>query len=71
MCMMKKPNAIMFNKRNPFRPFEEMSNIEFLMKKNDASLFLFGSNSKKRPNNLVIELDYVIQFTTMDQSRET
>jgi len=144
LYMMKKPNAIMFSRRNPFRPFEDISNIEFIMNKNDASLFLFGSHSKKRPQNLVMgrtfnfarldmfefgvenfksmtefktssciggskpclmfsgsafdtdfhlmrlknlfidffrgpvvdninlkELDYVIQFTTMDQSRET
>lgn len=52
--MMKKPNAIMFSRRNPFRPFEDISNIEFIMNKNDASLFLFGSHSKKRPQNLVM-----------------
>lgn len=27
---------------------------EFFAKKTDASLFLFGSHNKKRPNNLVL-----------------
>lgn len=27
---------------------------EFFAQKNDASLFMFGSHSKKRPNNLVV-----------------
>jgi len=49
----KKPNAILFSRKNVVRPFEDSTSIEFLSKKNDASLFLFGSNSKKRPSNLV------------------
>lgn len=65
MYMMKKPNAIMFNKRNALRPFEDTTSIEFLSKKNDSSLFMFGSHSKKRPNNLVIGRLYNYQMLDM------
>lgn len=51
--MLKKPDARMMTKRNVTRPFEDISMLEFLCKKNDSSLFLFGSHTKKRPNNLV------------------
>jgi len=52
--ILKNPLSILFRKRNVCRPFEDISSVEFMCKKNDASLFMFGSNSKKRPNNLVI-----------------
>lgn len=63
--MMKKPASILFKKRNISRPFEEASSIEFLTKMNDASLFLFGSHSKKRPHNLVIGRTYDHQVLDM------
>ena len=44
----------MLSKKNDFRPFEDETPIEKLSKKLDASLFLFGSHTKKRPNNIVI-----------------
>lgn len=39
-------------------PFEDKSELEKFCQKADASLFLFGSNSKKRPNNIVIGRTY-------------
>ena len=51
---LKKPDAILFWKKNVMYPFEDTSSLEFLTLKNDTSLFAFASNSKKRPNNLVI-----------------
>ncbi|KAI9293966.1 Brix-domain-containing protein [Neoconidiobolus thromboides FSU 785] len=52
LYLLKKPDAIKFNKKNELRPFEDETKLEFLSKKNDASLMLFGSHSKKRPDNL-------------------
>lgn len=52
--MLKKPDAVLFRKKNITRPFEDQTSLEFFSDKADASLFVFGSHSKKRPNNLVI-----------------
>ncbi|TDH00060.1 hypothetical protein EPR50_G00183440 [Perca flavescens] len=50
---LKKPNAVLYKKKNITRPFEDSTSLEFFSKKTDCSLFLFGSHNKKRPNNLV------------------
>ncbi|KAL7872641.1 hypothetical protein SRHO_G00076240 [Serrasalmus rhombeus] len=50
---LKKPNAVLYKKKNIMRPFEDSTSLEFFSKKTDCSLFLFGSHNKKRPNNLV------------------
>jgi ribosome production factor 2 len=53
---LKRPNAIAFNKKNEIHPFDASSNsqasLEFWSAKNDASLFLVGQSTKKRPNGL-------------------
>lgn len=54
---LKRDNAIRFTKKNDkIRPFESggETSLEFLSLKTDCSLFVFGSHSKKRPNNLVL-----------------
>ncbi|GFN84626.1 ribosome production factor 2 homolog [Plakobranchus ocellatus] len=51
---LKKPNATLFTKKNATKPFEDQSSVEFFASKADTSLFMFGSHSKKRPNNIVI-----------------
>lgn len=53
-AMLKKPHSTLYKKKNIMRPFDDPTSIEFFAKKADASLFLFGSHSKKRPNNIVI-----------------
>lgn len=52
--VLKKPNAAMMHKKNILRPFEDQTSLEFFSQKNDCSLMVFGSHSKKRPNNLVL-----------------
>lgn len=53
-CLLKKPHGIFLNRKNEMRPFEDPLSLEFFSKKNDASLFMFGSHNKKRPHNLII-----------------
>lgn len=49
---LKRPNAISFSKKNAVRPFEDASSLEFWAQKNDASLFVVGQSTKKRPHGL-------------------
>ena len=53
---LKRPHAISFSKKNAIHPFDQdsssLSSIEFWGGKNDASLFLFGHSTKKRPHGL-------------------
>ncbi|GAA5896770.1 hypothetical protein JCM5296_002997 [Sporobolomyces johnsonii] len=50
---LKKPHSISFSKSNLIRPFEDNSSLSFWSAKNDASLFLVGTHTKKRPHGLV------------------
>jgi ribosome production factor 2 len=52
----KSPASKLLSKRNLTRPFEDATSVEFLGKVNDASLFCYGSHSKKRPHNLVSQI---------------
>ena len=49
---MKKPDATNFSKKNVIHPFDDASSLEFFAEKQDASLFVVGSHSKKRQNYL-------------------
>lgn len=51
---LKKPASIKFSKKNAIHPFEDAASLEFLSGKNDASLLVLGSSSKKRPHNLTV-----------------
>ncbi|KAJ0969952.1 hypothetical protein J5N97_022829 [Dioscorea zingiberensis] len=54
---LKRDSAVKYTKKNKeIRPFESggEASLEFYSLKNDCSLFVFGSHSKKRPNNLVL-----------------
>jgi len=54
LFMLKKPYAVHFKRHNAVHPFEDVTPLEFLCQKNDASIFAFGTHSKKRPQNLVV-----------------
>jgi len=51
---MKKPTSTFLSRKNDYRPFEAANEIETLCKRNDASLFGFGSHNKKRTDNLIL-----------------
>lgn len=50
---LKRPHAISFSKKNTVRPFEDASSLDFWSQKNDASLFIVGQSTKKRPDGLI------------------
>ncbi|KAF8323671.1 Brix-domain-containing protein [Clavulina sp. PMI_390] len=52
LMALKRPHAISFSKKNDVRPFEDASSLDFWASKNDASLFLLGQDTKKRPDGL-------------------
>lgn len=52
--MIKAPDAKMMGKKNDIHVFDDENQVEFLTQKNDASLFMIGSHTKKRPSNLVL-----------------
>ncbi|GER54254.1 ribosome production factor 2 homolog [Striga asiatica] len=58
---LKKDNAVKFSRKNDnIRPFESggETSLEFFSLKTDCSLFVYGSHSKKRPNNIVLGRTY-------------
>ncbi|VFQ67658.1 unnamed protein product [Cuscuta campestris] len=58
---LKRDNSVKYSRKNEnIRPFESggETSLEFFLQKTDCSLFVFGSHSKKRPNNLVIGRAY-------------
>lgn len=50
---LKKPNAVLFSKKNDIHPFDNPQPIEFFADRNDAALFCIATHSKKRPHNLI------------------
>lgn len=51
---LRQPLAKKFTKKNAIHPFEDATSLEFFSEKNDASLLVFGSSSKKRPHGLTL-----------------
>lgn len=53
---MKAPHSKLLSKNNVIQAFDDegQSSLEFLMTKNDCSMFAMASHNKKRPNNLCI-----------------
>ncbi|KAI0798631.1 Brix domain-containing protein [Irpex lacteus] len=52
LMALKRPHAISFSKKNVVRPFEDATSLEFWSQKNDASMFVLGQSTKKRPHGL-------------------
>ncbi|EPE31597.1 hypothetical protein GLAREA_12353 [Glarea lozoyensis ATCC 20868] len=48
------PLAKKFTKKNAIHPFEDAASFEFFSEKNDASILVFGSSSKKRPHAITL-----------------
>ena len=51
---LKRPLGVKFSKKNAIHPFEDPSSLEFFSEKNDASMMVFGSHSKKRPHCMTV-----------------
>ncbi|CDW52947.1 Brix domain containing protein [Trichuris trichiura] len=64
LVQLKKPNEVRLRRKNEFLPFVDETPFEKFCMKYDASLFCFISNSKKRPNNLVLGRMY--DFNVLD-----
>eukprot|EP00037_Helgoeca_nana_P006597 m.60648 g.60648 ORF g.60648 m.60648 type:complete len:313 (+) comp17472_c0_seq1:83-1021(+) len=62
---MTKPNSVNLTRKKEILPFEDSEPLEYLAKKHDASLFVFGSHNKKRPHNVVIGRTYAGQMRDM------
>lgn len=52
LSALKKPDMKRFDRKNEIRPFEDPTPLEFFSEKNDCSLMVLSTNSKKRKNNL-------------------
>jgi ribosome production factor 2 len=52
LATLKKPLSKLLSHRNPIQPFEDATSLEFLTQVNHSSLFVVGSNNKKRPQAL-------------------
>ncbi|CAK7563484.1 MAG: rRNA-binding ribosome biosynthesis protein rpf2 [Sporothrix epigloea] len=62
---MRAPLAKKFTKKNNVHPFEDPASLEFFSRKNDASLLLFGSSSKKRKHCLTLCRTFDFQMLDM------
>ncbi|GCA64036.1 hypothetical protein KIPB_012936 [Kipferlia bialata] len=50
---LKRSCSTKLQRRNDISPFNDSESLEFLMEKNDCSLFVLGNHQKKRPHNLI------------------
>ncbi|KAF5300136.1 hypothetical protein FQR65_LT09227 [Abscondita terminalis] len=54
----KKPDAKLLSRNNDITLFENYAPVEDLCRKHDTPIFVMGSHSKKRPDNIVIGRTY-------------
>lgn len=62
---LKREHSTYFSRRHDTHPFETTQELEKYCRGADCSLFLFGSNSKKRPHNIVLGRLYEHQVLDM------
>lgn len=62
---MRIPLAKKFTKKNPIHPFEDAASLEFFSEKNDASILVFGSSSKKRPHAITLVRTFAYKVLDM------
>jgi len=59
LYLLKSPDSVMYQRKNfDLYPFENVTKFEWFCKKHDCSLFAYITNSKKRPNNLILSRLY-------------
>ena len=63
--ILKKPNSILFSKKNDLRVWEDPRPLEFFSERTDASLIVISSSSKKRPHTLTFARMYDYQLLDM------
>lgn len=54
LSRLKEPLVVKFTKKESKHPFEDATSFEFWADKNDTSLMVYGSHSKKRPHCLTL-----------------
>ncbi|KAF3061912.1 Ribosome production factor 2 like protein [Daldinia childiae] len=62
---LRQPLAKKFTKKNAIHPFEDPASLEFFSEKNDTSLLVFGSSSKKRPHTLTLARTFASKILDM------
>ncbi|KAJ8958301.1 hypothetical protein NQ318_017447 [Aromia moschata] len=60
----KKPDALKLSRKNDITIFENATPVEAFCKKLESPLFMMGSHSKKRPDNIVVGRMY--NYTLLD-----
>lgn len=67
IAAIKKPFCKLLMKKNDILPFETsgMDSLQFLSRKNECSLFMFGQSLKKRPNSIIFGRLFAYQLTDM------
>jgi ribosome production factor 2 len=65
LCTFKKPHCKALTRNNDITPFDDANQLETLLIKNDCHLFMFGSHSKKRPDNIIMGRVYDNQILDM------
>lgn len=61
---LKKPDSLLLSKKHDVTIFEDSTPVETFCKRYEAPMFIMGSHSKKRPNNIV--LGRVYNYSLLD-----